>query len=732
MATTVLGKTRFDIKGAWSSGTSTYRTDDIVFYNGGWYIATASSISAGTLPTNSSFWAPYRVSFNYRGTHVNTTGTIYKAYDTVLYTVQNTNTTYTQFKRANLQAYVCIADHTTDGTNTYLPLSATYWQPIISQGQRIGTSITVGTATSLDVWGVYGNDPRKIPFNGLANKGRVWDSTDVTINPYYARGSGKSSTDAYQGTHYITADGGVGLTGQSTTNGSGGHGASSSVGPQCHVMPFIFHDWWRSTSNGGSGVHSTPDNNPPRAIQIERGYDHGAVLFNNGEVHCWGNGVNYGNGDRSTSVRYQPVRAGGTYTEVAVAANTTTHTFRNVKIVRISQSSAGNTCSAVGMRHTLALDDAGNVWAWGYNGYGQCGTNTTSAIQIPTQITATYFNSRPVVAIWAFGGAYGWNFALNDQNQLFGWGYNGTGQLGNSTTTTSGVLVPTQITTQTWTVGNAGTIRKITSMGGHGVTAGAGCTAILTSSGKIFVAGKQTVGQFMINSTTQTNSFTQCTSGPGSVSGNGAYNVWFWGDPDNGIMVVRDSVDGTTWSAGYNGQYNLADSTGGTTNSAVAVQSKKRERGAYSNITNIADFATLSGGTSGYAAMCVTDGGLVYGLGMNTNGQLAQGNPYSTVFNAPGDGNGIEHEASISAWMPSRLPNSMYGKVNQVMTFGYKDAGSTNYGGFVIVSNTGRSFLAGDGQAIGGQGGLQVGTVGYNWSGNQSYYQSMFRALLIA
>ena len=90
MATTVLGKTRFDIKGTWSSGTATYRTDDIVFYNGGWYIATAATIAAGTLPTNASFWAPYRVSFNYRGTHVNTTGTVYKAYDTVLYTVQNT------------------------------------------------------------------------------------------------------------------------------------------------------------------------------------------------------------------------------------------------------------------------------------------------------------------------------------------------------------------------------------------------------------------------------------------------------------------------------------------------------------------------------------------------------------------------------------------------------------------------------------------------------------------
>ena len=727
MATTVLGKTRFDIKGTWSSGTATYRTDDIVFYNGAWYIATAATISAGTLPTNASFWAPYRISFNWRSTHVNTTGTVYKAYDTVQYTVQNTNTTFTQLRRPNLQTYVCIADHTTDGTSTYLPLNATYWQPITSQGQRIGTSITVGTSTSLDQWGIYGDDPRKIPFNGLANKGRVWDSTDVTINPYYARGTGKNSGDAYQGTHYITADGNVGLTGQASTSGSTGVGADVGVGPATGTMTFFFHDFWRSTSNSGSGVHSTPDNNLPRAIQIERGYNHGTALFNNGEVYAWGINTQYGLGDRSVTQRNQPVRCGGTYAEVAIAASTTTHTLRNTKIVRISMSSAGNTCGITGIRHTLALDDAGNVWAWGSNAYGQCGDNTTVAVQVPKQILTTYFNSRPVVAIWAFGGQYGYNFALNDQNQLFGWGYNNYGQLGNSTTTATGVLVPTQITTQTWTSGVAGTIRKITSIGGNGATAGHGSTAVLTSSGKIFVAGIQATGQFMLNSVTQTNTFTQCTSGPGSTSGNGAQNVWFWGDPANGCMLVRDNVDGTTWTAGYNTQYGLGDGAS-TTNSSVAIQTKKRERGAYSNLTNVADIAHLSGGTNN-SCMVITDSGQVYGIGYNAQGQLATGQAVAWSFSLPGDGNGYEHEASVYGWVPARLPNSMYGKVNQISTIGYKDNATTNYGGYIIVSNTGRAMANGDGANVNG---WQQGQINYAWGwaeGNRS--QSLFRALIM-
>lgn len=728
MPTTALGKTRFDVKGTWNSGT-TYTLDDIVLYNGGWYIATSATIPAATLPTNTSYWASYRVAFNWRGLHVNTTGTSYRTYDTVYYTVTNTSTAtgYTTLNRTNRQAYVCIADHTADGTNTYLPLNSIYWQPITSEGQRAGTTITVGTATSLDNQGVYGDDPRKVVWNGMANKGRVYDSTSQAVNPYYARGTGKDSTDAYQGTHMIHQGGGVIVTPGDSTAGSSGWAGGNAVGPAAAELTFFFHDWWRSASNGGSGVHSTPDNKLPRAIQVERGYNHGCVLFNNGEVHAWGAGTNAGIGDRATTNRTQPVRCGGTYTEVAVAANTTTHTLRDVRIVRISMSTAGNTCGSTASRHTLALDSTGGVWAWGYNGYGQCGDNTVVNVTVPKLIPQTNFNNRPVVAIWAFGGQYGWNFALNDQNQLYGWGYNGTGQLGNGSTTTTGVLVPTAITTQTWTeaVGAAGFVRKITSIGGQGTTAGAGSTAILTSTGKVFVAGKQATGQFMINSVAQTNSFTQCTSGPGSSSGAGARNVWLYGDPDNGCMMVRDNVDGVSWVAGYNAQYLLGDGST-TTNSSVAVRTKKWERGAYSDLTNVADLAHLSGGTS-QSAMVLLDNGTIYGIGRNDGGQLATGWTGTWSFSAPGDGNGYEHEASKYAWLPMRMPPSAYGKAMQISTVGYKDNATTNYGGFIFVTRDGRTWFVANGASANG---YQIGGITYALgSSDANHNLSMFRAM---
>ncbi|MCL2816360.1 MAG: RCC1 domain-containing protein, partial [Oscillospiraceae bacterium] len=41
---------------------------------------------------------------------------------------------------------------------------------------------------------------------------------------------------------------------------------------------------------------------------------------------------------------------------------------------------------SAGRSHTLALDKDGNVWAWGYNYYGQLGDGTTTQRTTPVQV----------------------------------------------------------------------------------------------------------------------------------------------------------------------------------------------------------------------------------------------------------------------------------------------------------------------------------------------------------
>jgi len=717
-STTALGKTRFDVKGTWNSG-STYTADDIVFYNGTWFRA-SQNVPAATLPTNTTYWGVWSQGFNWRGTHVNTTGTTYKLYDTVRYVSTVTNSAITTYRRSESEVYVCIADHTCDGTNTYLPLSTTYWQPISTQNNR-PNSVTVGTGVSLDNYGVWGQDPRKCVL--FANKGIVGESTDPTVSRHYALGVGKHCTDKYAGMNWIQSDGGVGWVGASTS-GQSGTGSDNGSFPSSSSLTFFFHDWYRSTSNGGSGVHYTPDNQLPRCIQLEAGYDWCKALFNNGEVYSWGYNGNYEGGNRTTSQMNAPVRAGGTYTEVALAASTTTHTLRDTRIVRIS-SSGGHGYNA-STHHTLALDDGGGVWSWGYNAYGQCGVGTTTSVQVPTKITQTLFNSRPITGIWAFGGDYAWNFAVNDLNVLYVWGANHTGQLGTGSTST-GITTPVAITGITWdeSAGGAGFIRKIVSMRGVNVT-GQGSTAILTSKGRVYVAGSQATGQFMIASTSQTNTWTQCTSGPGSSAGAGARDVWLYGDPNNGCMMVRDNVDGTTWVAGYNGQYLLGEGT--ATNSSIAVKARRRERGQTIDLLNVKDLAHISCGTY-QSCIVLTDSGFIYGAGYNGNGQLALGPTSTWQQSVTSDSNGYELENAQAFWLPSRIPPGAAGKIIALMSSGTKSNAANNYGQFWFVTNTGRLFSVGNGGTS--QGYAVLGQVSYSSGQSDANHDlSMWRAIL--
>ncbi|MCP3915716.1 MAG: hypothetical protein GY711_09185, partial [bacterium] len=82
---------------------------------------------------------------------------------------------------------------------------------------------------------------------------------------------------------------------------------------------------------------------------------------------------------------------------------------------------------AAGFAHSLALDANGNVWAWGRNQAGQLGDGTTVDRHIPTAI-----GLANVVAIDA-GDHH--SLALLANGMLMGWGHNARGQLGDGTLT---------------------------------------------------------------------------------------------------------------------------------------------------------------------------------------------------------------------------------------------------------------------------------------------------------
>lgn len=91
---------------------------------------------------------------------------------------------------------------------------------------------------------------------------------------------------------------------------------------------------------------------------------------------------------------------------------------------------------AAGGRHTLLVDSAGKVWAWGQNDYGQLGINNHTQQLEPVQVNGL----SNVVAV-AAGDNH--SLALDTAGDVWAWGRNNLYQLGNDTTADS--LVPIKV-----------------------------------------------------------------------------------------------------------------------------------------------------------------------------------------------------------------------------------------------------------------------------------------------
>uniref|UniRef100_A0A6Q2X281 BTB domain-containing protein n=1 Tax=Esox lucius TaxID=8010 RepID=A0A6Q2X281_ESOLU len=84
---------------------------------------------------------------------------------------------------------------------------------------------------------------------------------------------------------------------------------------------------------------------------------------------------------------------------------------------------------ACGSHHSLALTHDGEVFAWGYNNCGQVGSGSTANQPTPRRVT-NCLQGKVVMGI-ACGQTSSMAVLDNDLNGIvFGWGYNGNGQLG--------------------------------------------------------------------------------------------------------------------------------------------------------------------------------------------------------------------------------------------------------------------------------------------------------------
>jgi len=175
---------------------------------------------------------------------------------------------------------------------------------------------------------------------------------------------------------------------------------------------------WGRNSSGQLGDGTTTDSSvpvpvlglPPGVIAIAAGGDHSLALDGSGNVWAWG--------DNSCG-----------------QLGTTASNSPNTTPVLVSGLPSNIVAIAAGWCQSLALASSGQVWAWGGNFFGQLGNGSVS-FSNPTPGPVASLSG--IVAI-ATNGYHG--LALDGNGNVWAWGWNSSGQLGDGTTTDSSTPV---------------------------------------------------------------------------------------------------------------------------------------------------------------------------------------------------------------------------------------------------------------------------------------------------
>jgi alpha-tubulin suppressor-like RCC1 family protein len=155
---------------------------------------------------------------------------------------------------------------------------------------------------------------------------------------------------------------------------------------------------------------------------IAAGWDHNLALLSDGTVVSWGRNYSGRLGDGTYTDRTTPVRV------CAVGATDCAANPLN-----------GVVAIAAGSLHSLALLGDGTVVAWGDNWNGQLGDGTSTGRHTPGPVCAVGTvdcAATPLTGVTAITSGSGYNLARLNTGAVVGWGFNGSGQLGDGTTTT--------------------------------------------------------------------------------------------------------------------------------------------------------------------------------------------------------------------------------------------------------------------------------------------------------
>ena len=307
-----------------------------------------------------------------------------------------------------------------------------------------------------------------------------------------------------------------------------------------------------------------------------------------------------------------------------------------------------------GGNHFVALKANGEVWTWGYNGYGQLGIGNTETKNRPTK-TNIYNSKDETQSTYAIDVAAGYShtLVLKSDGTVWAAGYNEYGQLGDSSTTNTSEFV--QVT---------GIPEKVIA-----ITAGGHSSYALTESGKVYGWGYNYEGQLGRGSTSQNNP----NATPQKMQK--VSNIIQMSAGDNHIVML--DADGTVWSTGHNYYGQLG--TNNKTNYSIPQQMRTGTTTVLNNIKKVS--------AGSLHTLALAENGTVYSLGYNYYGQLGTRNttnymlPVTMVDSKGNTVTGVKDiEANGYTSILSIKPTTTGTEGNLSQTAGIYVTGYNNYG----------------------------------------------------
>lgn len=198
---------------------------------------------------------------------------------------------------------------------------------------------------------------------------------------------------------------------------------------------------WGSNNVGQLGNGTADDSDVPVQVQgltsgitsIATGRMHACAVMN-GAVYCWGDN-NFG------QLGHQPGTSSTDH--VCIRSVQPPGDYCNPMPTQV-QGLSGTVQSVVaGTYHTCAVVD-GAAYCWGGNGYGQLGDGTTTTTYAPVKVQKLTGVSAMSAGAYADPNGYDETCAVAN-GDVYCWGSNAYGQLGNGTTIDSPVPVKVQL-----------------------------------------------------------------------------------------------------------------------------------------------------------------------------------------------------------------------------------------------------------------------------------------------